>query len=599
MFWNKKKPQEILKKSFDLSGVTFADRDIKLKSDITKNLKNTFARDITTFKITENVMTVAGQMFAQDASQLQRQKILSNVANTGSFGGGISGQQLNFFAQQGFIGYQTCALLAQNWLILKACTVPARDAVRNGYKITVNDGAKVDPKKLIALRDMDKEFDINGQMREYITKGRIFGIRIMKYNVDGIDYEKPFNIDGVTKGAYKGMTQIDPYWITPELDIMSASNPGDPNFYKPTYWRVNGQRIHHTHLITYVPNPVADILKPTYIFGGPSLPQLIFTRVYAAEKCANESPLLLLTKRTDVLKCDMQAALADQALFESRLEYYTALRDNFGVKTINSEEDIVRLDTNLTNVDDTIMTQYQLVAAIGNMPATKLIETTPKGFSSSGEYEEASYHEYLESTQTNDLNPVLDRHHMLCIKSRISPDAPFSVSAEWEPLDAMTADEKAEVRKKTADADKVYIDANAIDGRDLRKKIIADPESGFNGLEDETEDDDNDIIDGESDQLDADGMGASVEAGKTVQQISMNGAQVLALVQILSDVASNTMPAESAKAAIAAAYNTLTPEEIDAMIDPVAAKAKTNPNPQVDPNASSQTSGAEEAGSGL
>lgn len=585
-FWNKKKPLPVIEEKFDLSGFEPGETDSKFNQKILKNLNNTFRTDINAYKITEQVLDKNGNMFAQDASQLQRQKVLSGVANLGSYGAGISPIQLNFFAQQGFIGNQTNALLAQNWLINKACTVPARDAVRNGYKITANEGVEIDPKKLSALREMDKRFKINDQLIEYIRMANVFGIRIAMFNIEGIDYEKPFNLDGVKKNSYKSISQIDPYWITPELDFGSASNPADPNFYEPTWWRVNDRRIHKSHLMILIPNPVADILKPTYVFGGMSRPQLIVNRVYAAEKCANESPLLLLTKRLFILKCDMAAAISNQEQFEERLAFGSQFMDNYGTRAINDQEEIDKLETSLADLDETIMTQYQLVASASNMPATKLIETTPKGFSSTGEYEEASYHEYLESIQANDLTPFLNRHHDLCIRSEVSPGAPFQAVIEWEPLDAMTAIEKAKLRKFTADADKILVEAKAFSSQELREKEIADPASGWNGIQDETEDDEN--IEDIGNANNALGGG---EGDKTVQQVSMNGAQVLALVQILTDVSSGQMPADTAKVAIAAAYNSLDPDEIDDMVDPMAQKAKTNPNPVQNANSQAPDTG--------
>jgi hypothetical protein len=41
--------------------------------------------------------------------------------------------------------------------------------------------------------------------------------------VDDINYELPFNPDGVKPGKYKGMTQVDPYWLAPVLDLEDAS----------------------------------------------------------------------------------------------------------------------------------------------------------------------------------------------------------------------------------------------------------------------------------------------------------------------------------------------------------------------------------------
>ena len=53
--------------------------------------------------------------------------------------------QVLWYAQQTFIGYQLCAMLAQHWLISKCCRMPAKDAVRNGYELAVDDGTEVDP----------------------------------------------------------------------------------------------------------------------------------------------------------------------------------------------------------------------------------------------------------------------------------------------------------------------------------------------------------------------------------------------------------------------------------------------------------------------
>ena len=60
---------------------------------------------------------------------------------------------------------------------------------------------------------------------------------------------------------------------------------------------------------------------------------------------------------------------------------WAGLRDNYGVKVIDKDaEDLTQFDTGLADLDVTIMTQYQLVAAIAGVPATKLLGTTPKGF---------------------------------------------------------------------------------------------------------------------------------------------------------------------------------------------------------------------------
>lgn len=407
---------------------------------------------------------------------------------------------LNWYANQGFIGYQACAILAQHWLIDKACTVPAQDAVRKGYEISVNDGQEINPEIIDDIYNLDEEFHVTKNLIEFIKMGRLFGIRIAMFKVTSGDpdyYLKPFNIDGVEPGSYKGIVQIDPYWISPELDFESSSDPDgidyrdhSSTYFEPTWWRVNAQRIHKSHLVIMRTSEVADVLKPTYIYGGVSIPQKIYERVYAAERTANEAPLLAMTKRLNVYKMDTAKALAEEGQLMDKLEKQQILRDNYGTRVIDLEEEVQQLDTSLADFDNVLMTQYQLVAAIANIPATKLLGTQPKGFNSSGEYEEASYHEELESLQCNHLIPLINRHHELIVKSRIMPKygvPEFNVQTVFKALDSMTAEEQAMLNKTKAETAAQLFQIGAINGEDERARIISDKHSGYNGLSEEVD----------------------------------------------------------------------------------------------------------------
>jgi hypothetical protein len=400
----------------------------------------------------------------------------------------IPSQQVYWYASQSFIGFQLCAMLSQQWLIKKCCLMPAKDAVRNGFDITVNDGTVVGPEILDEIKRLDVAYRLNYNLIQLIDQGRTFGIRIAMFIVESDDkdyYKKPFNPDGILPGSYKGISQVDPYWITPQLDSEAAGSPGSIHFYEPTWWNIDNKLVHRTHLIIYKTEELPDIIKPTYIYAGVSIPQKIYERVYAAERTANEAPLLALTKRTDVLKTDMAQAIADEPGFVARIQNWVFNRDNYGIKTIGLDDDYDQRDTSLADLDAVIMTQYQLVAAAANIPAVKLLGTAPKGFNSTGEYEEANYHEELESIQTHDLTPLIERHWLLLIRSEICPKfniEPFIVTPVWRPLDAMTAKELAEVNFFKAQTGSLLSQSGAIDGYDERERIIADSESGYSGL---------------------------------------------------------------------------------------------------------------------
>jgi len=405
----------------------------------------------------------------------------------------VSNAVVFWYASQGFIGAQMCGIVAQNWLVNKACAMPADDAIRKGYNIVSIDGEELEPDAVKLMKSYDRSMKLEWNMREFIRKGRIFGIRIAMFKIESTDkeyYEKPFNIDGITPNSYKGIVQIDPYWTAPMLDGPSASQPDTLHFYEPTWWIINGKKVHRSHLIIFRHAEPVDVLKPQYLYGGVPLTQQIMERIYAAERTSNEAPQLAMSKRTTVWLTDMEAVMADTSSAISRIQQWAQYRDNYGVKLGDKEGDeFQQFDTSLADFDALIMTQYQLVAAIAGVPATKLIGTSPKGFGASGEYEEASYHELLESIQTHDLTPFAERHHQLVIKSFVEPQLGVKLSAEttlnWLPLDTPTAQELAATNLAKAQAGQILVTAGAVSSEEERQRVATDKTGGYNeiGLE--------------------------------------------------------------------------------------------------------------------
>ena len=128
-----------------------------------------------------------------------------------------------------------------------------------------------------------------------------------------------------------------------------------------------------------------------------------------------------------------------------------------------------------------MMSQYQLVAAGANVIATKLLGTTPKGFNSTGEYEEAVYREELETIQTNALDPMLQRHYDTLARSMGYGDQ--SVAIQWEALDSPTAKEYSEINLNKSTTALNYYNTGALDGFDIRQSIKDDLDGDFFGLE--------------------------------------------------------------------------------------------------------------------
>jgi uncharacterized protein len=405
--------------------------------------------------------------------------------------GAIPDALAGWFLNQTFIGHQMCGILLQNWLIQKACYMPGRDATRNGYRVVSEDGGDLDDDIVKRMKLADRRYKIDRHLVDFIGKGRAYGIRVAKFEIDGPKrdeyYKAPFNPDGVTPGSYRGIVQVDPQWCSPVMDSAGAADPASMSFYEPTWWMIGGKLYHKTHLVIYRNGSLPDTLKPLYQYGGLPLTQQIMERVYCAERTANEAPLLAMDKRLTIFGTNMEEAKSNWAKFTENLARAAANRDNSAILTFDKEgESVAQIDTSLADLDAVIASQYQIVAAIANVPATKLMGTSPKGFGASGDYEISSYHQALESVQAGDATDMLERHHLLVMRSEVAPSLPdgkpLATSVIWEPLDTPTAKELAETDKFKADTDAVLASIGAIDGIDVRDRIRAYKDGGYYGI---------------------------------------------------------------------------------------------------------------------
>ena len=396
------------------------------------------------------------------------------------------------FATQGFIGFQACAILCQNWLINKACTLPSKDAIRPDYDlsyVTTDDTEEVDKDFLSKMKDESndlKGYNIRKICRTFSDKKRQFGQVLLYPIVEGADYTVPFNLDSIQPNSYKGMAVVDPLWYEPILDDESAWNPASLRFNKPTYFSVKGAnslKLHHSWCVFGITAEVPDLLKPTYYWGGYPVPQLIYERVFAAEKTANEAPMLAMSKRLLVADINVKSYLTNQEAVTKELEALSRFRDNWGVAVKRPNETLSQIDTSLTDLDEVIMTQYQLVSAASCVPATKLLETQPKGFNSTGDYEDDQYKLLLTSIQEDDFVPILDSHYALLSKSKYGITRDYTIN--FKEIDVPTEKERAEINGIKAQTISTYLQAGIITEEEARNNLIKDPDSGFNDITDE------------------------------------------------------------------------------------------------------------------
>ena len=456
----------------------------KISQNNTRTLDETlawlFPRKITDLKMVKNGKTVA-----MDAAGIK----------IPMYGNDLPEEMLPFFTHT-FIGWQACALLYENAYIKKACEIPARDAVAVDYKLQYENGdddndstdGKEEQEILNKLKKLsDKEMLIKDICRNADIFRKVYGqiLVVPTFNVDMTKVmEKPYSPSKIKKGTYTGMTLIQPFWVTYQMSADGIMNPQMSGYYEPEYYVINGsQKIHKSWIVKLITGVCPDILKPVYYYGGIPLTQQIFERVFCAEKTANEAPKLALTKRLLIVDGNVNDMSANPEIAYNALQSVLEVRDNMGVMVKNPGDQVQQIDTSLTDMDALIMTQFQLVAAIAEMPVTKLMKTQLKGLSNSGDYEMKDYAQSLVEIQENVFNRILERHYQILSMSEYGEDK--GIIPVWNKIDTPTELEQAQIETQQAQTDSTYIASGVVSAEEVRSGLRANEDSRFHNLSDE------------------------------------------------------------------------------------------------------------------
>lgn len=443
---------------------------------------------------------VLAWLFPRKASNMKMLKngkvAMDSAIKPAMYNNDLPEEMLPFFTHT-FIGWQACALLYENAYIKKACEIPARDAVAVDYELQYEnkdgdgDNETKEKEEQEILNKLKKVSDKDMRIKDIVRNADIFRkvygqiLAVPTFNVDMKKVmEKPYSPSKIKKGTYTGMTLIQPFWVTYQMSADGVMNPQMAGYYEPEYYVINGNtKIHKSWIVKLITGVCPDILKPVYYYGGIPLTQQIYERVFCAEKTANEAPKLALTKRLLVVDGNVENLAANPTEAYNALESVLSIRDNMGVMVKNPNDQVSQIDTSLTDMDALIMTQFQLVAAIAEMPVTKLMKTQLKGLNNSGDYEMKDYSQTLVETQENVFNRILEKHYQMLCMSEYGRD--LGLQVVWNPIDTPTELELAQIESQQAQTDSTYIAAGVIGADEVRESLRSDEDSRYHNLPDE------------------------------------------------------------------------------------------------------------------
>lgn len=286
-------------------------------------------------------------------------------------------------------------------------------------------------------------------------------------------------------------------------------------------------------------------------------------------------------------------------------------------------EEFKRETTTLTGVPESIDRLAMSVAAAADMPVTLLFGQSPKGLGNEGDSDVSNWDDHVAHKQQSDLGPNARRLVELGLQASKGPCGAKGAgllakkwSIEFLPLRQPTDKENAEIRKVTAETDEINIRAGVLSPEEAREshfggdsfsqEIQLDSRDAFNktdpaegqgaacpecGKPCEPGKPCPDCgamcpvlapeLEGEEDPaMPIAGAPAPAGAGTSpdLQATALNGAQITGMLAIVQAVADGTIPPDSAKAMLVAAFPlTIKPEDADAILKGIEVKPPPEP----------------------
>lgn len=356
--------------------------------------------------------------------------------------------------------------------------------------------------KIKELTDFLEHLKVKAWFKDTAVHDSLFGIGHMYLDLKGANYEDirdPENRMSIGngrdhiskaklgKGCLLGLRTIEPIWCYPT--VYNAANPLVPSWYDPQVWYVMGAEIHKTRLLPFISRPVPDILKPAYAFGGLSMSQMakpyvdiwLRTRESVGELIHAFSVMILQTNMAT--RTQPGGAGGGGGDIVARMMMMNALRDNQGMLVIDkSTEDFKNISAPISGLDELQAQAQEHLFSVGRIPAVKFAGIQPKGLNATSEGELRAFGETIHGAQEQlfrtPLTTVLDIAQVSLWGAR-DPD----ITYDFLPLQELTMKEKAEIRKIEAETDQIRIDSGVVSQEEARKKLAADPESGYDGID--------------------------------------------------------------------------------------------------------------------
>lgn len=393
-------------------------------------------------------------------------------------------------AKNSFRGFGYLALLVQIPYILNACDKYANELMRKGFKFVSIDPNDDKLELIELLNEKWKKFNCNDILLTASLKTlQLGGCQIypkIKDDEKLLNKKLIINESTIKPGSLEYFTVIEPIWcVATEINY---TKPLEKDYYCPTMYNIMGNSIHASRLISVIFSELPQQIKPLYQFYGKSLTAKMLDSVTKVTEVADDIAEIIKRYNLTVLGVSLNSANENPNKLINRIKNFINCKTNWGVFVHDSkEEKIEQIQMSLVGLDDLLSRFEEMMCIAPQIPATKMLGISPKGFSTNDESGENNFYDNIDSLRIIKLKPIIEQMmHLIMLNEGIEID--HNIAIEFGKLKESTPLEQAQINEINSRRDTNYDTTGILSSEEIRQKLAMDPESGYNSLEIENND---------------------------------------------------------------------------------------------------------------
>jgi phage-related protein (TIGR01555 family) len=336
-----------------------------------------------------------------------------------------------------------------DWIARKIIDVPAQDATREWRDW------KGEAQAVSAITAMETKIGLQHKICEAMKRARLHGGAALIIGVAGDDPEQPLDLETIAKDTLvyvhvAGRNELSAQEIDRDLESEFFGRPQSYTMSSDT----GVASIHSSRIVPFVGAPILDEALRSDEWGD-SVLQALYDAVRNAAASQQGIASLIQEAKVDVIRIPrMMSQLSTKeytARLQERFMLATQMKSSMSVTLLDAEEDWQQKQVNFSQMPELLSQYLEIAAGAADIPATRLIGTSPKGLNATGDGDMRNYYDRIGADQATILRPALARLDEVLIRSALG-SRPEEIDYRWTPLWRLSKSDEAEIMATKAKA---------------------------------------------------------------------------------------------------------------------------------------------------